>query len=290
MTIQKITDNIDIFRDDLNHPELIGNKLRKLKYNVIAAKEQGHETLLTFGGAYSNHILATSAAGRIHGLNTIGIIRGEELAQRPLNHILHKCVENGMTLYFLDRTHYREKNLRTLADKLGAYYLVPEGGTNTLALRGVAELLNEIPDQYDIVCTPCGTGGTLAGLIQGTFDSNKKIEIVGFPVLKGGDFIVDELSKLLPAKTLSRTKWRLITNYHFGGYAKHNEQLLHFIEDFKAKHNIPLDPIYSGKMLYGALHEDWKQKKVLAIHTGGYQTTQFIKLQSQNLLAPNITL
>lgn len=273
MKIQHITDQISIFRDDLNHPELIGNKMRKLKYNLLHAKENGHDTLVTFGGAFSNHLLATSAAGRIHGIKSVGIVRGEELAHKPLNHVLQQCQANGMELHFIDRAQYQRKDIRDLEADIGRHYLIPEGGTNALALKGVGEILDEISHSYDAICVPCGTGGTLAGLVAGAHERNLNCEIIGFPVLRGGDFIAKELKSLLPHPVLGGTSWRLVTDYHFGGYAKQTDELSSFILNFQKQHNIPLDPIYSGKMMFGVMHENWSDKKILAIHTGGWQTT-----------------
>lgn len=174
-------------RDDLIHPELTGNKWRKLKYNLEAARDYGARTLLTFGGAYSNHIRAVAAAGHYFGFATVGVIRGEE--HLPLNDTLAYAVSRGMRLAYLDRGTYREKMkpevIRRLREEFGDFYLVPEGGSNALAIPGCAELVEEIAERFDVICCPVGTGGTLAGIASALGEGQRAI---GFSVLKGGDF------------------------------------------------------------------------------------------------------
>jgi 1-aminocyclopropane-1-carboxylate deaminase/D-cysteine desulfhydrase-like pyridoxal-dependent ACC family enzyme len=266
-----------IKRDDLIHAHVSGNKWRKLKYNLAAARRQTHTTLLTFGGAYSNHIYATAAAGQWLGFRTIGVIRGEE--RLPLNPTLRFATACGMTLYYLDRTHYRQKNTPAILDRLqsqfGRFYLIPEGGTNTLAMEGcrelVAELLEQTQGNFDLVTTACATGGTLAG-IAGSLPQDK--HVLGFVVLKGGDFLTPTVQELLGS--WNRQNWILNLNYHFGGYAKHTPQLLGFCKRFTTRHRIPIEPIYTAKMLYA--HYDLAAggallpgTTVVAIHTGGLQ-------------------
>ncbi len=233
---ERLSVRLFLKRDDLIHPDLPGNKWRKLKYNLAAAREQGHDTLLTFGGAYSNHLRATAAAGHLFGFHTIGIVRGEE--HLPLNPVLRFAVERGMKLSYVDRSAYRLKQ-----PPPGDYYLIPEGGTNSLAVKGVAELAAEL-DPYDYVCVAVGTGGTLAGLAHGL----KTGRALGFAVLKGGEFLNDAVAELLPEP---RDNWAIDTSFHFGGYAKRPPELLAFVEDFRSRHGIALDPIYTGKMMYG---------------------------------------
>lgn len=265
---------IELFvrREDLLHPEVSGNKFRKLKYNIEAAKARGCKQLLTFGGAYSNHIAATAAVGRILGIQTIGVIRGEEIATCYLdNPTLKKAEEDGMRFKFVSRTEYRTKNsvvfLSKLEEEFGEFYLVPEGGTNTEAIRGTEEILQEEDIIYDYVCCAVGTGGTIAGIINRSFSHQL---IMGFPALKG-DFLQEEIGKYT-----TKENWMLQTAYHFGGYAKYNADLLEFIRDFEQKTAILLDPIYTGKLLFGIfdLIEQGQFKnnsKILAIHTGGLQ-------------------
>jgi 1-aminocyclopropane-1-carboxylate deaminase len=241
-------------RDDLIHPDLPGNKWRKLKYNLTAAAQQGHDTLLTFGGAYSNHIRATAAAGIHFGFATIGMIRGEE--HLPLNPVLTSAVEHGMRLAYLDRSTYRAKHesfvLEQLRREWGRFYLLPEGGSNELAVQGCAEFAAEILDQVpdtDIVCCPVGTGGTLAGIASGLGSSRQAI---GFAALKGAEFLNDEVDRLQRQTSgTSSNNWSIELGFHFGGYARRRPELDAFAADFAARHGMVLDWIYVAKMMFG---------------------------------------
>ncbi len=251
-----------------------------MKYNLEAAARQNHHTLLTFGGAYSNHIYATAAAGKRLGLHTIGIIRGEE--HEHLNPTLQFASDCGMQLEYVDRSTYRNKTsteyINSLSDKYGRFYLLPEGGSNALALRGCAEIVEETTKEtngdFDIICSACGTGATLAGIIHGLKPEQKAI---GFPVLKGGDFLTEEIQHFLQqANSTSTAHWQLNTDYHFGGYAKTTPELWTFIEQFKKDFDIPLDGVYTGKMFYGLfdlIKKGFfpKGSRIVAIHTGGLQ-------------------
>lgn len=237
-------------RDDLIHPEITGNKWRKLKYNLAAAREQGHRTLLTFGGAYSSHIRAVAAAGHYFGFATIGVIRGEE--HLPLNPTLAYATDRGMRLHYMDRTSYRAKRDKQVVDRLrcelGDFYLVPEGGSNALALRGCAELPAEIPFAFDHICCAIGTGGTLAGIALGLADGQRAI---GFSALKGGAFLADEIRRLQAEYGQVTGNWSVEAGYHFGGYARRDSELDDFIRDFEERHAIALEWVYVAKMLYG---------------------------------------
>jgi 1-aminocyclopropane-1-carboxylate deaminase len=239
-------------RDDLIHPEVPGNKWRKLKYNLAAAAQEGQRTLLTFGGAYSNHIRATAAAGSHFGFETIGVIRGEE--HRPLNPVLSFAVSRGMSLCYLNRTDYRRKTSPEVADELrerfGSFYLLPEGGSNELAVRGCTEVIEEIEDGFDVICCPCGTGATLAGVAAGVDAAGGSA--LGFSVLKGGEFLEREVADL-QRRTFGRngSNWRVETRFHFGGYARRNTELDDFLADFSRRHGIVLDWVYTAKMMYG---------------------------------------
>lgn len=237
-------------RDDLIHPEIPGNKWRKLKYNLAGAAKDGHDTLLTFGGAYSNHIRATAAAGYYFGYATIGVIRGEQ--HLPLNATLACATARGMRLEYLDRTMYRHKNspavLERLRQQFGDFYLVPEGGSNAHAVRGAAELPAELRVGYDIICCPCGTGGTLAG-IAAVLPSGPRV--LGFSVLKGGGFLVDEVRRLQREYGTETANWSIELDYHFGGFARRTAVLDKFITDFHERHGLQLDWVYVAKMLYG---------------------------------------
>ncbi len=265
-------------RDDLTHPELQGNKWRKLKYNLAQAQQAQKKYLLTFGGAFSNHLFATAAAGKLFNIKTIGIVRGEKVL--PLNSTLSFAKECGMELHFVDRKTYslKDKLLPDLEIPLEECYVLPEGGTNKLALQGCAELGLEILDQLDFtpdfICASCGTGGTVAGLIR---SKKQDTQVLGFSALKG-DFMKEEvknlLSKFFPNE--NHDNYAVQTDYHFGGYAKHSDTLLDFINAFKEDHKIQLDPIYTGKMFYGIfdlIEKDFfpRGSKIVAIHTGGLQ-------------------
>ncbi|MFE8015990.1 1-aminocyclopropane-1-carboxylate deaminase/D-cysteine desulfhydrase [Streptomyces antibioticus] len=237
-------------RDDLIHPELIGNKWRKLVPNLERAAGR---TLLTFGGAYSNHLRATAAAGRLLGLPTVGVVRGDELAGRPLNPSLARCAADGMRLHFTDRASYRRKTepetLAALLRAAGAEdaYVVPEGGSNPLAVRGCRALGEELRGRADVVALACGTGGTLAGLAAGLAPEQRAL---GIPVLKGG-FLGEEIQALQQrAFGARRGDWRLDERFHFGGYARVPVELGAFADDFERRHGIPLERLYVAKSLY----------------------------------------
>ena len=261
-----------IKRDDLIHSEISGNKYRKLKYNIIEAQKLGFETLLTFGGAFSNHIAATASVGKEFGFKTIGIIRGEELYDKvEANPTLKFAKTCGMQFKFVSRSDYREKTtesfINNLKGEFGEFYHVPEGGTNTLAIRGCEEILSETDKEFDFICSSVGTGGTISGLINCSKHSQ---QVLGFPALKG-DFLKNEIVKFA-----HQSNWQLVTNYHFDGYAKVAKELIDFINKFKEDTNIPLDPVYTGKMMFGIFDLIDKGffpigSKILAIHTGGLQ-------------------
>jgi 1-aminocyclopropane-1-carboxylate deaminase/D-cysteine desulfhydrase-like pyridoxal-dependent ACC family enzyme len=274
--------HVYVKRIDLVHPLISGNKWFKLKYNLIKAHEEGVETILTFGGAYSNHIYATAAAGKEFGFSTIGIIRGEK--HLPLNPTLTFATECGMKIFYVDRATYRNKHLpefqQKLIEKFGKIYIVPEGGTNVLAVKGCSEIPSLIEIEYDCLCTACGTAGTISGLIAG-LDENKNV--LGFSALRGGAFLIKQTEKLL--KDFSRknySNWSINLDYHFGGYAKINRELVLFIHQFEGINGIPLDPIYTGKMMYGifdlARTGYFKPgTKIIALHTGGLQGVEGMK-------------
>ncbi len=280
---------LHIKREDLIDPYISGNKFRKLKYNLIEARKQGFHTLLTFGGAYSNHIHAVAYAGEKYNFNTIGIIRGEQ--SLPLNPTLRDAQSFGMKLHHISRTEYKEKNedkfINTLKDKFGGFYLVPEGGSNTLAVKGCTEIVTDEVIEFDHICCASGTGGTLAGIIAG-LEGEKKIW--GFPALKNGGFLKDIINNLIRGySSKSYTNWDLVLDYHFGGYAKFDHALIAFINDFNKKHKIPLDPVYTGKMVFGIYELINKGcfregEKILAIHTGGLQGIRGFNERYGNLI------
>ncbi|GAB2789260.1 1-aminocyclopropane-1-carboxylate deaminase/D-cysteine desulfhydrase-like pyridoxal-dependent ACC family enzyme [Hymenobacter luteus] len=269
-----------LLRDDLNHPELPGNKWRKLTYNLREAQRLGHSTLLTFGGAYSNHLAAVAAAGRLTGLQTVGVVRGEELRNQPLNSTLARARQDGMRLHFLDRATYRRKHqpevLAALLQELGPAYVLPEGGSNALALPGCAELVPELLTltDFDTLCVACGTGGTLAGLLVGLGGQR---EALGIAALKGADFLRTDINALTQqAAGRVYSNWTLRTDYHGGGYARLTPELRRFVQAFQQRHGVLLDPIYTSKMLMGILDllaqgHFRRGSTVVAIHTGGLQ-------------------
>lgn len=263
---------LDIKRLDLIHPLISGNKFYKLKNNIRFALDQGYQALLTFGGAYSNHIAATAAAGQLLGLPSIGIIRGDELAQQALNPTLQQAQANGMQLHFVSRSDYRRRHETEYQQQLKQHfphaYLIPEGGTNALAIEGCRDILSPSDlENYDVICCAVGTGGTLSGLIDA---SHSRQTVLGFPALKG-DFLHHEIHQWT-----TKTNWQLIQDYHFGGYAKTTAELLAFIEQFEYRYGVPLEPIYTGKMMFGLMdliQQDYfpKSTRILVIHSGGLQ-------------------
>jgi len=284
--------NIELFikREDEIHPFVSGNKFRKLKYNVKEAKHQQKTTLLTFGGAFSNHIVATAVAGKLAGFKTIGIIRGDELGvdidkTLSTNSTLREARNNGMQFKFVSRTAYRNKSDKSFIEELkrefSDFYLVPEGGTNNLAIKGCEEILTTEDEKFNYICSAVGTGGTISGLINSI---KKHQKIIGFPALKG-DFLQDEINNFVKGSN----NWILKNEYHFGGYGKYNTDLIRFINEFKEQTNISLDPIYTGKMMFGILNMITKNKfpknsKILTIHTGGLQGIDGVnrKLKNKN--------
>jgi 1-aminocyclopropane-1-carboxylate deaminase len=239
-------------RDDLISPDLPGNKWRKLKYNLAAARAAGQRTLLTFGGAYSNHVRATAAAGARFGFATIGVIRGEE--HQPLNPSLRYAADHGMRLVYLDRASYRAKTsaavIEPLRDRFGDFYLLPEGGSNALAARGCAELTAEITVPFDVICVPCGTGGTLAGVAAGLTGRQRA---VGFSALRGGAGFLPAAVRALQDEAFGghRGDWRVDDEFHFGGFARRTPELDEFIAGFRSRHGLTPDRVYVAKMLYG---------------------------------------
>ncbi|MFJ2887901.1 1-aminocyclopropane-1-carboxylate deaminase/D-cysteine desulfhydrase [Streptomyces sp. NPDC087305] len=240
-------------RDDLIHPDLIGNKWRKLAPNLTAAAGR---TVVTFGGAYSNHLRATAAAGRLLGLRTVGVVRGQELSDRPLNPSLARCAADGMRLHFVDRSTYRRKTepdtLAAILRAVGAEdaHVVPEGGSNSLAVRGCRDLGEELRARadVDVVALACGTGGTLAGLAAGLGPDQRGL---GIPVLKGGFLSADIEGLQERAFGGRRGDWSLDDRFHFGGYARVPAELDAFAGDFEQRHGVPVEHLYVAKLLYG---------------------------------------
>ena len=292
-----------IKRDDLNHPTVQGNKWHKLKNNLLHAKKQGKDTLITFGGAFSNHIAATAAAAKAEGFQSIGIIRGDELENQPdkWSDTLKTAFNNGMQFKFISRQAYRQKEdasfLSSLQDQHPSAFIIPEGGSNQYAVLGFEDLVNEMneqcPDWTHIYCA-VGTGGTLAGLIHfsqitqtkdNPLNLSSPKRIIGVPVLKQGEYLVSQIQGLLQQSEHIQdkqnhdkinTNWKLLNQYHDGGYAKQSIDGKKFQRNFEKEFSILLDPVYTSKMVY-AFFDQLKTGKIpknsniILLHTGGLQ-------------------
>lgn len=290
LPLQKNGITVAIRREDLIHPFISGNKYRKLKYNLLQAKAENQMTLLTFGGAFSNHIAAVAFAGKEHNFKTIGIIRGDELRDKiQENPTLKFAQENGMQFDFVSRSDYSNKEtpefIAQLKHKFGSFYMIPEGGTNDLAIKGCEEILTPEDSQFDYICCAVGTGGTISGLINASLPHQK---VLGFPALKG-DFLIEEIRKFA-----QNQNWKLSTEYHFGGYGKIDLELINFINNFNESNNVPLDPVYTSKMAFGVLDLIAKNyfpsnSKILLIHTGGFQGIQGMNQLLERKQLPKIT-
>lgn len=277
------TQNIDLFvkRDDLIDEHVSGNKWRKLKFNVEQAKTLKKNGILTFGGAYSNHLVATAAACHKSGLKAIGIVRGEELNENS-NPTLRQCVDFGMELHFVSRLDYAARYEKSYHEELNFefpnYLIVPEGGANYYGMIGCQEILKETPNDFDYVFVAQGTTTTSIGLAL-AIPENTNLMVV--PVLKGFDSL-GEMKSLLGYTGFEVSmiedvlaKVIVLDEYHFGGYGKYTDELLDFMEQIYSETQLPLDPIYTGKVLYAiqdwVLKNDIKNKRILFIHTGGIQ-------------------
>jgi len=269
--------DISVLRLDTLHPFVSGNKVYKLKYNLEAFQNSGMEVLVTFGGAYSNHIVATAAACKEKGIPCIGIIRGDELNEDS-NSRLRFASDCGMKLHFIKRESYRQ--LLTVTDRIDAQvkelipgtfnrllYILPEGGAGELAVQGCREIVQEIPGDFSFICCACGTGTTLAGISSALKPGQKAI---GIPVLRGESFLKNDILKM----NGGLTNFELLQEYHFGGYAKSDPELETFCHTFTEKHDLPLEPVYTGKLFYGILDKIQKNyfpssSSLVIVHTGG---------------------
>jgi 1-aminocyclopropane-1-carboxylate deaminase len=264
--------NLNVKRLDLIHPYVNGNKWYKLKYNLEKAISMPHPRILSFGGSHSNHIYSLAAAGKHFGIETIGVIRGEQKESPTLDF----ARAHGMQLHFISREEYRNKYLDTstkeLRQKFGTFHLVPEGASNDEGVRGCEEILDKSDLDFDIICLASGTASTLTGIVRSAGINQK---VLGFSALKGGDFLRNNVLKnLLPKKRYP--EFEMLTDYHFGGYAKWNLELLTFIRMMEQEHDLPLDQVYTGKMLFGVLDLINKgvidrEQRILCLHTGGLQ-------------------
>lgn len=271
--------HLGIKRDDLLHPLISGNKWRKLKYNLVHMKALKKTELLTFGGAFSNHVHACAAAGKLFNLKTHAIIRGPELDNNnPTIQFAKQC---SMQLHVVNRAEYRQRHeqeyLNALQTRFPNAYIIPEGGTNSFALLGCEELVKSLPEHDYLIC-PTGSGGTLAGLIEG---SKSSTQVLGIAVLKQAEYLKDEIRKL-STKANNQNNWQLLTDFHDGGYGKFSPQLWQFCQYMNHNHNLPLEPIYSGKMMYALwqlIQQDYfpAGSKIIAVHTGGMQGLNGLK-------------
>jgi 1-aminocyclopropane-1-carboxylate deaminase len=265
---------LSMLRLDLIPGGVSGNKFFKLKYHLDQARKEKKETLLSFGGAYSNHLYALAEAGKSEGFHTIGLVRGQKMD--PLNPTLAHVESLGMELHFIDRTIYRNKTepefLSTLK-QFGNYYLIPEGGTNELAIKGIKEIIGNWGNEFSHISVSVGTGGTFAGLAASISVTQK---LLGVSALKG-EFIHSSMNKLLlDYHIFPKGTSQIFNQYHFGGYGKYTSELITFILDFYHHFGIVLDPIYTGKMVFAIwdlIKKNWFEpnSKILLIHTGGIQ-------------------
>ncbi|MGI8893358.1 MAG: 1-aminocyclopropane-1-carboxylate deaminase/D-cysteine desulfhydrase [Bacteroidia bacterium] len=271
---------IEVFvkRLDLIHPIISGNKWYKLKYNLLKAEQEKKTTILTFGGAYSNHIAATAAATKIMSFKSIGIIRGEKPAE--LNPVLKYAGEQQMELIYISREEYRKKNEKSFLEKLitnfNDVYIIPEGGANAEGVMGCREILSEEEKKFDYLFVACGTATTLSGLVLAC--NNSDINLRGISVLKNEFSLEKNVNQFLTYfdDVANMYHWEILHDYHFGGYAKYTSELTHFIEHFIEKHNIFIEPVYTGKVFF-AVYDFIKKElipsgsKILIIHTGGFR-------------------
>ncbi|CAM2973659.1 1-aminocyclopropane-1-carboxylate deaminase/D-cysteine desulfhydrase [Pseudoalteromonas distincta] len=270
---------LGVKRDDLLHPLISGNKWRKLKYNLAHMQKVKKTELLTFGGAFSNHIHACAAAGKEFNIKTRAIIRGPQLDEdNPTIQFAQQC---GMQLHVVNRIEYRQRHdeayLESLQARFPDAYIIPEGGTNEHALLGCKELVQSLPEHNYLVC-PTGSGGTLAGLIEGSAPTTK---VIGVAVLKQADYLNEEIKKL-SNKAKNQNNWQLLTEFHGGGYGKFSPELWQFCQEMGRTYNLPLEPIYSGKMMYALwqlIEQDYfaPGSKIIAVHTGGLQGLDGLK-------------
>lgn len=267
-----------VLRLDLIDEITGGNKLFKLKYNLEEAKKAGLP-VLTFGGAFSNHIIATAKACSLNRISCMGIIRGEKPVE--LNHVLKTAEEFGMKLNFVSREEYRSRGEIEYQNELqklfGQHLIIPEGGGNVLGVKGCAEILKPIEEEFDFIFTPVGSGGTLAGL---ALSAPAKTKVIGIAVLKGENYLEQSVKDLIGRKHSAH--WSVNHQYHLGGYAKWNNELMEFLNKFKSVHDLKLEPIYSGKLFF-AVSDLLKNNffpldsKVLCLQTGGLFSSKYLK-------------
>jgi len=273
---------IYIKREDQIHPIVSGNKFRKLKYNVKEAKDSNKDSLITFGGAYSNHLLATAYVGKKENLKTLAFVRGEELKNINYNSTLQKCNDFGMKFIFISRDDYRKRNeidyINSIKNEFKDSYIIPEGGTNEFGVLGCEEILSIEDSCFDVICCPVGSGGTIAGIIKSSNDSQK---VLGFSALKGSG-----INNVI-TKFTEKENWKIFDDDIFGGYAKIDSRLVDFMNEFFKNTGIVLDPIYNSKMVFKITKliksDQWEfGKKILLINTGGLQSIKEMNIKLKN--------
>jgi len=270
--------SVDILRLDLLHPIISGNKWYKLKYNILYAQQHAYKSILTFGGGFSNHLVAAAAAAKAYGLRSIGMVRG---VYPHLTPTLQSCIDLGMQLIFISKEEYNRRTDATYIAQLSAAYqnpfIIPEGGANEYGRLGIADIAKMISSVYTHICVSVGSGTTLAGLRNALPAAQN---ILGFVPMKNGSYLETEIAgHLSPEKN---TNWKLYDNWHFGGFGKYNEELIGFMNSFYEQNHIPLDMVYTGKMMYGLQEllrsgHSPETAAILCIHTGGLQGNASIK-------------
>lgn len=277
-----------IKREDLIHPQISGNKYWKIFYNLnhYLEGQPKNPLIITFGGAYSNHISAVSAVGNLFGIQTLGIIRGEELEKKwKDNPTLVAAKRNGMNLKFVARKEYRHKEKLTdfLQQEFSDALIIPEGGTNTNAVQGIKMMLNNDTKDFDYLCTAVGTGGTIAGISEFCEENQK---VIGFKVVEDAS-LENRISELTSKRNFH------LTDAALGGYGKINDENIRFINDFKAEYDVPLEPVYTGKMMqkvFEMIDDNYfpEGSKILCFHTGGLQgiegANMLLEKQNRNLI------
>lgn len=266
---------VSMLRLDEIHPVISGNKLFKLHYFLEAAFKANHQAVITFGGAYSNHLVATAYACKLAGLRSVGIVRGE----RPthLSHTLQDCLDHDMHLLFISRQDYERRDdhsfISSLQDKHGKCTIIPEGGYHPLGAKGASLIMNLLKEnEYTHVCTAVGSATTLAGLLLNTRQDQ---HVVGIPVLKGMHDMGERISFLTGTRS-PYNNMQILDDYHFGGYAKTNDILIRFMNEFWQHYNIALDFVYTAKMMYAVIDKIKADhfpagSRIICLHTGGLQ-------------------
>lgn len=262
--------NVAMLRLDTIHPLVSGNKWFKLKYNIQKVQKDSYVGMLSFGGAFSNHLIALAAAGTLYHLPTIGIVRGEELHANS-NHVLKQCADLGMQFEFISRSQYHNKNdhvfLETLEQKYPNYWVVPEGGANDLGMRGASEIMDYIPENYNYIVTAVGSATTFIGLLKRLKNHQK---LIGICPMKGGAY----LKEIIEVNVQGGQQWELLDRFHDGGFGKISLRLENFMHSFYKKYGILLDRVYTAKMMWAVhqlLFENYfdKEASILCIHSGG---------------------